>query len=116
MIVLLVLGAVLVQQLVAAQGLPVTPIPVRVHFITQAKQYLAGDKTRDYLAPLCGGCTFDGLNALFGVSLVNKAWNYDTGYYITVYAKDTAGDIIASNVNGSTKIPEPDFNFTYVAK
>lgn len=101
--------------LVTAQATALTPIPVRVHFITEQNQKLDGDTTTEYLAALCGGCAFQGLKAFFGVSLVNRDWSYDTGYYITVTVKDTDGNVIANNLDVSG-IPVPDFNFTYVAK
>ena len=91
------------------------PQSLILHFITEQNQKLDGDTTKDYLAALCGGCAFQGLNALFGVSLVNRDWSYDTGYYMTITVKDTDGNFIANNSDASG-IPVPDFNFTYVAK
>ena len=91
-------------------------IPVRVQFITQADQRDAGTTLRTYHAALCGGCSFDGLNARFAVNLANNPWNDDTGDTITVHAKDSTGKAIASNLIGSDNKPIPDFNFTYTSK
>lgn len=90
-------------------------IPVRVQFITQADVFAGGETTLQYHAALCGGCSFDGLNARFAVNLVNNPWDDDAGDTITVHAKDSAGNIIATNL-GSDKKPMPDFNFTYTMK
>lgn len=92
-----------------------TPIPVRVQFITQKDVPAAGETTLQYHAALCGGCSFDGLNARFSVNLVNNPWDDDKGDTITVHAKDSTGNVIATNL-GSDNKPMPDFNFTYSAK
>lgn len=91
-------------------------IPVQVQFITQRDVPAAGTSTLQYRAALCGGCNFDGLNARFAVNLVNNAWDDDKGDTITVSAKDSVGNVIATNLIGSNKKPMPDFNFTYHAK
>lgn len=90
------------------------PVPVEIQFITQKDQPKAGDTSLEYHASLCGGCYFDGLQAVFAVNLANNPWDYDLGDYITVTAKDSAGNPLASNVVGGK--PVPDFNFTYHAK
>ena len=90
------------------------PVPVEIQFITQKIQIFPGDTTLQYHAPLCGGCAYDGLLALFAVNLVNVPWDFDSGTYITVTAKDSAGNVLTTNVVGG--VPVPDFNFTYSAK
>lgn len=91
-------------------------IPVRVQFITQEDVRIGGSTLKKYHAALCGGCFFDGLNARFAVNLANNPWDDDTGDTITVHAKDSTGNVIASNLIGSDKKPLPDFNFTYTSK
>lgn len=100
-------------------GLPLAPIPipVEVQFITQNDQQFRGKKNVSYHAALCGGCSFDGLNARFAVNLANNPWDKDSGDYITVYVRalDPTGQVIATNlINEDTAVP--DFNFTYSAK
>ena len=63
-------------------------IPVRVQFITKKDVFAPGETTLQFRAALCGGCSFDGLNAHFAVNLVNNPWDYDAGDTITVHAKD----------------------------
>lgn len=91
-------------------------IPVRVQFITQKDQGYPGSTSLQYHAALCGGCTFDGLNARFAVNLANNPWDDETGDTITVRAKDSTGTVIASNLIGTDNKPIPDFNFTYTSK
>ncbi|KAJ7339572.1 hypothetical protein OS493_005973 [Desmophyllum pertusum] len=124
---LVLLGAVLVTaqgssikmiELENSYRYPLAPIaiPVQVQFITQKDIQATGKVTQHYDAALCGGCSFDGLNARFAVNLVNNPWDYDAGDYITVTVLDSAGNVITTNVNESSKIPQPDFNFTYSVK
>ncbi|XP_058953130.2 uncharacterized protein [Pocillopora verrucosa] len=123
MFALLLFGAVFVfaqaspfRMIELEDSLPLAPIPipVEVQFITQRDEVYTGKKNLSYHAALCGGCSFDGLNARFAVNLVNNPWDKDEGDYITVYvrATDPTGTIIASNEDDIL----PDFNFTYFAK
>ena len=90
------------------------PVPVEIQFITQKVQNIKGDTPLQYHAPLCGGCSYDGLSALFAINLANVPWNVDLGTFITVTAKDSTGNVLATNTIGG--VPVPDFNFTYHAK
>lgn len=124
MYALFLLGAVLVTaqaysiemiELEKSNLLAPIDIPVRVQFITQEDQRIKGSTLLQYHAALCGGCSFDGLNARFAVNLANNPWDDDTGDTVTVHAKDSSGTVIASNLIGSGT-PMPDFNFTYSSK
>lgn len=121
-----VLGAVLVttsqgfsfemKELEKSFSRQAEPIPVEVQFISPADEIKPGDTSIQYRAALCGGTYFEGLVAHFAINLANNPWSIQNGDYITVVAKDSAGNTLASNVNVTTKQPQPDFNFTYHAK
>lgn len=97
------------------QGSPLPADPVPVLFAPYENQVLHGESSRTYHAALCGGCNFDGLTALVQVNLLNNPWDVDVGDYVTISVEDEKGNIIATNFNGS-KMPVPDFNFTYSVK
>ncbi|XP_022785413.1 uncharacterized protein LOC111325788 [Stylophora pistillata] len=105
----------LVLALVTVQGSSLPAYFVPVLFTSYEIQVLRGESTRTYHAALCGGCTFDGLTAVVQVDLLSNPWDIDLGDYVTISVEDENGNVIATNFDGS-KMPVPDFNFTYSAK